>query len=102
MPTYNYQCSQCGQTFETFQAITADPLSDCPDSACGGEGTLERLIGSGGGIIFKGSGFYATDYKKSSAASSSSKDNGSYKPSDSCENKGACGKAAAGKCPADS
>ena len=101
MPTYQYLCSLCGQTFETSQSITDDPLSNCLDPVCGGEGTLERLIGSGGGFIFKGSGFYANDYKKSPVAAPSSKDDSSPKPSDQCEQKSACGKAAAGKCPAD-
>jgi len=59
MPTYDYKCEACGHTFEQFQAITDDPLTECPE--CGGE--VRRLIGSGGAVIFKGSGFYATDYK---------------------------------------
>lgn len=59
MPTYEYECEKCGYTFEVFQSITDKPLKDCPK--CGGK--LRRLIGSGGGIIFRGSGFYATDYR---------------------------------------
>jgi putative FmdB family regulatory protein len=69
MPTYEYQCSRCDNRFEEFQSITADPLSKCPK--CGGP--IKRLIGAGVGIIFKGSGFYTTDYKKSSATSSTPK-----------------------------
>jgi len=61
MPTYGYACQKCGHQFETFQAITADPLTECPE--CGGK--VKRLISSGVGLIFKGSGFYITDYKKS-------------------------------------
>jgi len=60
MPTYDYRCQQCGHQFEAFQSITAEPLSKCP--VC--SGTLERLIGGGAGLVFKGSGFYITDYKK--------------------------------------
>ena len=69
MPTYDYQCTRCNHRFEEFQSITADPLSKCPK--CGGP--VKRLIGAGVGIIFKGSGFYTTDYKKSSATTSSPK-----------------------------
>ncbi len=66
MPTYEYQCSRCKHRFEEFQSITADPLSKCPK--CGGR--VKKLIGAGVGIIFRGSGFYTTDYKKTSAATS--------------------------------
>lgn len=60
MPTYEYACQKCGYQFEEFQAITADPLKECPE--CGGE--VKRLVSAGAGLIFKGSGFYITDYKK--------------------------------------
>lgn len=60
MPTYNYICEDCGHEFEQFQFITARLLRKCP--SCG-EKQLKRLIGSGSGIIFKGSGFYQTDYR---------------------------------------
>ena len=60
MPTYEYACDRCGHGFEKFQSISASRLVTCPDC---GEDTLKRLIGTGGGIIFKGSGFYQTDYK---------------------------------------
>jgi putative FmdB family regulatory protein len=63
MPTYEYRCEGCGHEFEQYQAITAGPLRKCP--ACG-KRTLQRLIGMGGGIIFKGSGFYQTDYRSDS------------------------------------
>jgi putative FmdB family regulatory protein len=59
MPTYEYVCRDCGHTFEKFQSITADPVDTCP--VCSGR--VERLIGPGGGLIFKGSGFYITDYR---------------------------------------
>ncbi len=60
MPTYEYLCRECGYKFEKFQNMSAHPLRKCPE--CGGE--IKRLIGRGMGIIFKGSGFYATDYRK--------------------------------------
>lgn len=61
MPTYEYRCSECGHTLEEFQSMKAEPLALCPQC---GRSTLKRLIGGGGGMIFKGSGFYLTDYRK--------------------------------------
>ncbi|AFN75104.1 regulatory protein, FmdB family [Melioribacter roseus P3M-2] len=69
MPTYEYKCNDCGYLFEEFQKISDEPLSTCPK--CGG--AVKRLIGAGAGPIFKGSGFYHTDYKVKS--NSSGKDN---------------------------
>lgn len=63
MPTYEYRCTVCGHEDERFQSITDRPLRTCP--ACGRR-TLQRLIGAGGGLIFKGSGFYITDYRSES------------------------------------
>jgi len=63
MPTYDYECSQCDNKWEEFQSIKAKPLRKCP--ACG-KLKAKRVIGAGGGIIFKGSGFYQTDYRSSS------------------------------------
>ncbi len=62
MPTYDYECTKCGHTFEVLQKMTDKPKSTCPQC----KGKLRRLIGAGSGIIFKGSGFYETDYKKKS------------------------------------
>ncbi len=59
MPTYEYRCKHCGHHFEEFQSVTDKPLAICPK--CSGE--LQRLITGGSGLIFKGSGFYITDYK---------------------------------------
>ncbi|MFH1008706.1 MAG: FmdB family zinc ribbon protein [Candidatus Latescibacterota bacterium] len=59
MPTYEYQCQECDHRFEVLQRITADPLSECPECA----GKVERLISSGAGFLFKGTGFYTTDYR---------------------------------------
>lgn len=60
MPTYEYECSVCKHNFEQFQSIAEPPLKKCPE--CGGR--VKRMIGIGAGVIFKGSGFYETDYKK--------------------------------------
>ena len=60
MPTYEYYCHNCRRTFEYFQKITAEPLVSCPEC----HQTVERKISGGSGLIFKGSGFYSTDYKK--------------------------------------
>ena len=63
MPTYEYKCDACGAEFERFQSITADPIKRCP--VCG-KNKVRRLIGTGAGLIFKGSGFYITDYRDKS------------------------------------
>jgi putative FmdB family regulatory protein len=65
MPTYEYECTKCGHTFEAFQSIKDAALSSCPECT----GKVRRLIGGGMGVIFKGSGFYTTDYKKGSTFS---------------------------------
>jgi putative FmdB family regulatory protein len=62
MPTYDYVCTKCDHAFEVFQSMKDSPLVKCPK--CGRK-SLKRVPGGGGGLIFKGSGFYATDYKKS-------------------------------------
>lgn len=61
MPTYEYECERCGHRFERFQKITDDSVPACPK--CGGD--VRKIIAGGAGIIFKGPGFYATDYRKS-------------------------------------
>jgi putative FmdB family regulatory protein len=73
VPTYDYECEKCGHEFELFQYMSDEHIKKCPE--CGGK--VRRLIGTGSGIIFKGSGFYATDYRsdsynKSAKAESSS------------------------------
>ena len=67
MPTYEYQCNDCGHKFEKFQKMSDSPLEECPK--CGSK--VKRIICTGGGIIFKGSGFYANDYAKKTTDSSS-------------------------------
>lgn len=59
MPTYEYECQRCGYVFERFQSMTEEPLKRCPEC----RGKVKRLIGPGAGIIFKGAGFYETDYR---------------------------------------
>ena len=61
MPTYEYECLKCGHHFEKFQKMNDEPLKICPKC----KKSVRRLIGKGSGIIFKGAGFYATDYRKS-------------------------------------
>lgn len=72
MPNYDYLCSSCGKTFEVFQSMNDPRLETCPDADCGG--SVRRLIGTGAGIIFKGSGFYATDYRSASYKESAKSD----------------------------
>ena len=76
MPTYAYECESCGHGFEKFQNMSASSLRKCPEC---GERKLQRLIGPGAGIIFKGSGFYETDYRSDSYKDGAKKD----KPADS-------------------
>lgn len=64
MPNYDYECQTCGQRFEVFQSMNDAKLTDCPAAGC--NGTVRRLLGTGAGILFKGSGFYQTDYRSSS------------------------------------
>lgn len=66
MPTYQYECSSCGHEFEVIQSMMDPKLRKCPECK---KLRLQRLIGAGGGVIFKGSGFYETDYKRKSAPS---------------------------------
>ena len=63
MPTYEYACQKCGHEFEQFQSMRDEPLKKCPKCK---KQSLKRLVGGGAGLIFKGTGFYITDYKKKS------------------------------------
>ena len=66
MPTYEYECTQCGAVTELFQSITERPKRRLDCTVCGGPTPVRRLLGSGGAIVFKGGGFYATDYRSES------------------------------------
>ena len=78
MPTYEYSCEKCGGTFETVQSMRDAPLKECPKELCQqkkwGHGKVKRLIGTGAGLIFKGSGFYITDYRSDSYREAAKKD----------------------------
>lgn len=68
MPTYEYECEKCGKVFDYFQSMSSKQLEVCPEEVCKDAGKVKRLVGAGSGLIFKGSGFYITDYKKQSGA----------------------------------
>jgi putative FmdB family regulatory protein len=78
MPTYEYSCDKCGGTFEIVQSMRDAPLTECPKGRCQqkkwGHGKVKRLIGTGAGLIFKGSGFYITDYRSDSYREGAKKD----------------------------
>ena len=75
MPTYEYECTSCGHHFEAVQSMKDAHLTDCPKAGCAGP--VRRKIGRGAGIIFKGSGFYQTDYRSDSYKAAAKKDSGS-------------------------
>ena len=78
MPTYEYICEKCGHTFEQFQSISAPPLKVCTEDRCGqkrwGKGKVKRAISGGAGLLFKGSGFYITDYRSANYKEAARKD----------------------------
>jgi putative FmdB family regulatory protein len=78
MPTYEYSCEKCDGTFEIVQSMRDAPLPECPKDLCRqkkwGHGKVKRLIGTGAGLIFKGSGFYITDYRSDSYREAAKKD----------------------------
>jgi putative FmdB family regulatory protein len=83
MPTYEYRCEKCNQTFDAFQSMNDAAFAVCPQKLCRqevwGEGKVKRLIGTGAGLIFKGSGFYTTDYRSANYKESAKKESGSSK-----------------------
>lgn len=81
MPTYEYECQKCGRHFDAFQRMSAEPYKICPEELCQttpwGKGEVKRLLGTGAGLIFKGSGFYITDYRSEGYKSSAKKETAS-------------------------
>jgi putative FmdB family regulatory protein len=77
MPNYDYECQKCGSRFEVFQSMNDAKLTDCREESCGG--AVKRLLGTGGGIIFKGSGFYQTDYRSASYQAAAKEEKGGGK-----------------------
>lgn len=98
MPTYDYVCDACDHKFELFQSITAEPEKKCPEC---GKRKLRRLIGAGAAIVFKGSGFYQTDYRSESYKKRAEADKpaGESKPDSKSESKSAA-KSSESKAPA--
>ena len=84
MPTYEYQCEKCDKTFEVAQSMKDDALKTCPRELCArktwGKGRVKRLIGTGAGLIFKGSGFYITDYRSDKYKAAAKSDSKSSEP----------------------
>jgi putative FmdB family regulatory protein len=87
MPTYEYRCEKCNQTFDAFQSMKDEAYKTCPKELCRqgtwGEGQVKRLLGIGAGLIFKGSGFYTTDYRSAGYKEAAKKDSGPSTGSDS-------------------
>jgi putative FmdB family regulatory protein len=91
MPTYEYVCEKCGQQFEKVQPMSAKPLTTCPQDACAqktwGKGKVKRAISGGAGLIFKGSGFYITDYRSEKYKEAAKKDASSAEPKPAADSK---------------
>src|SRR6185312_12555116 len=92
MPTYEYQCDACNHNFDEFQSMTEEPLKKCPKC---GKRKLRRLFGGGAAILFKGSGFYQTDYRSESYKSAAKSDEAAAKPAET-SNSGTNGTTAKG------
>ena len=101
MPTYEYICSKCGHAFEKVQSIKANALTVCPRDVCPrkpwGKGRVTRRIGLGGGLIFKGSGFYETDYRSDNYKAAAKKELASQTPAKTDTKPGTSTDSAAGK-----
>lgn len=94
MPTYEYTCEKCGKNFDAFQSMRDEPFKVCPKELCRqakwGKGKVKRLLGTGAGLIFKGSGFYITDYRSESYKNAAKKESstGGEKPGGETGEKG--------------
>ena len=99
MPTYEYECDKCKGTFECVQSMKDDALKTCPKELCTmkkwGKGKVRRLMGTGAGLIFKGSGFYITDYRSEGYKAAAKKDSSDATPAKPAESKPAESKPAA-------
>jgi putative FmdB family regulatory protein len=86
MPTYEYACEKCGHEFEALQSMSAKPLRICPENLCAqkkwGRGKVRKKISAGGGLLFKGSGFYITDYRSEKYKDAAKKDSAAPKASE--------------------
>ncbi len=91
MPTYGYVCKKCGHEFEAVQSMSAPALKTCPQDLCGqkkwGRGKVVREIGAGAGLLFKGGGFYITDYRSEGYKSAAKKDSTPAKAETKAESK---------------
>ncbi len=100
MPTYDYSCEKCGKNFEAFQSMRDQAFTECPETKCQqeawGHGKVKRLLGTGAGLIFKGSGFYITDYRSNSYKEGAKKD---APPSGGAEKSGSAKEGGAGSTP---
>lgn len=85
MPTYDYECEKCGHEFEVFQSMNDPRLTKCPQKGC--RGKVQRKIGTGAGIVFKGSGFYQTDYRSEGYKEAAKKDTAPAASESKTENK---------------
>jgi putative FmdB family regulatory protein len=99
MPTYEYDCEKCEKTFECMQSMKDEPFKTCPKELCRmktwGKGKVKRLLGTGGPLIFKGSGFYITDYRSEGYKAAAKKESGDSAPAKPAESKPAESKPAA-------
>jgi putative FmdB family regulatory protein len=101
MPTYEYKCEKCGHEFEKYQPITDAALTICPKELCAkkkwGRGKVKRAVGGGSGLIFKGSGFYITDYRSENYKAAAKKESGAGESKTAGDSKPAAGGKPAGE-----
>jgi putative FmdB family regulatory protein len=106
MPTYEYQCAKCGEVFDKFQSMTEPALTVCPKDLCArsrwGKGKVQRVMSGGAGLIFKGSGFYITDYRSENYKAGAKKDSSTTSSPASATPSGDKGKSSGEKAPAKS